>query len=117
LGWLLHNADLLVGWLRRFLLVPAFTDPLTHEQDIHDDGEDEDENAPDDQNVVQDVHALALPASKGTASEILWQTRRTLLDNECPRILGPYWRGGVTKGEGQSRTAAFLGHTIDADTQ
>jgi hypothetical protein len=27
---------------------------------------------------------LALPASKGTASEILWQTRRTLLDNECP---------------------------------
>jgi hypothetical protein len=27
---------------------------------------------------------LALPASKGTASEILWQTERTLIENECP---------------------------------
>ncbi len=81
LDWLSSKGRLVVGWFRRLLLVPAFTDPLTHEQDIHDDGEDEDENAPDNQNVVQDVHALALPASKGTASEILWQTRRALLDS------------------------------------
>jgi hypothetical protein len=27
---------------------------------------------------------LAQSASKGTASEILWQTERTLIENECP---------------------------------
>jgi hypothetical protein len=78
LDWLSSKGRLVVGWFRRFLLVPAFSHPLTHKQDIHDDGEDEDENAPDDQNVVQDVHALTLPASKGTASEILWQTESDL---------------------------------------
>jgi hypothetical protein len=41
----------------RFLLVAAFLDPLTHEQDVHHDSEDEYENGPDGQNVVPSVHS------------------------------------------------------------
>jgi hypothetical protein len=55
------------------LLVPALLYPLANEQDIHGNSEDEYENTPDDQNVVQSIHFVILPASKRTTWEVLWQ--------------------------------------------
>jgi hypothetical protein len=62
LEWLPRKGRLFVGWFGRFLLVPASSDPLTYQQDVHDDGEDEDEDAPDSQYVIPSVHSL-IPVS------------------------------------------------------
>ena len=63
--------------IRRLLLALALLYPLANEQHVHDDGEDEYENAADEQNVVQRVHCMILPASKRTTREALWQAEMT----------------------------------------
>jgi hypothetical protein len=58
-----------VGRFNGPLLLSAFLDPLTYQQDIHDDGEDKYENGPDNQHVVPSAHFKIPPTIKRTAWE------------------------------------------------